>query len=263
MNKHTISIVCSAITCIGIVATAIMAAHETPRAIEIIDDHKLEIDPTGETDLTWQEKVVDYAKGYWKTGVVAGTTIAINIIGCIISNKAYKALLSCSAAAAALGGRYKDKAVELFGKEKARILENELRKEQKDDEFLTKKFWFHEPVSDLFFQSTLKDVYEAEYEANKRVATEGYVSIGDIFPEIKRKAPKSAEWVWSQDYLVCDFGYPWVDFIHERKNCMASEDGGIDWHFNDGRETYDIVYGIYPMPPIRVKEMGYMGPLDE
>lgn len=262
MKKSTISIICTVISCVGTIGTAVMAVHETPETIRREDDRKLEIDPSGETELPWQEKAKIYAVGYWKTAAIAGVTIASSITSCAVSHSAYKQLLGVTAGVAAIGGRYKDKAVELFGEEKARLLSNAVNKEIKDDEFLTKKFWFHEPTSDQFFQSTLKDVYEAEYEANKRVTLEGYVCLGDIFPQIKKLSPKTSEWCWSQDMLVSDFGYPWIDFIHCRRNVMASEDGGIDWHFNEGRETYDINYGIYPMPPITIKEMGYMGPLD-
>ena len=262
INKGTLSVVLTVVGCVGTVATAFMAIHETPRAIQILDEHRLQVDPSGETDLCWQEKALDYGKGYWKTAVVGGVTIAAQIGSCLVSHKAYKALMSASTAAAAIGAKYKDKAAELFGDEKARLLDNSVKKDLNDSEFMTKKVWFRESVSECCFQTTWKDIYEAEYEANRQLATVGYVCIGEIFPEIEKLAPKTAEWCWSQDMLIEDYGYPWLDFIHHLRNCPASEFGPIDWKLNDGRETYDITYGIYPMPPAQIKENGWLGPLD-
>lgn len=260
MNKGTVSILCTAIACIGTIATAVMAANDTPKAMEILDNHRLEIDPTGETDLSWQEKAVDYAKGYWRTGVVAGITITAEVVVCLLSTKAYKALVGATATAAAIGGKYKDKAAELFGQEKARILDNAVKKDIRNDGFMTEKVWFHEPISGEFFQATWRDIYEAEYEANKKIATDGFVCLGEIFPQIEKHAPKTAEWTWCRDQLINDYGYPWLDFVHMRKNCIATEDGGVDFKFNDGRETYVIEYGIYPMPHDVAIEQGYESP---
>lgn len=260
MNKATVSLILGIVGCFGVIGTAIMAIHETPEAIKRMDDHRLEIDPSGESDLSWQEKTIDYIKGYPKTIAVGGLTLAADITSLILTHKTIKGLAPAAGLAAAIGGRYKDKAAELFGEEKARILENAVKKDLKDDDFMTRKYWFQEPVSGVFFQSTMKDIYEAEYEANKRIATEGYVCIGEIFPEVEKQAPKTADWLWCQDQLVEDYGYPWLDFIHSRKNCQASEDGGIDYKFNEGRETYVINYGIYPMPHNLAIECGYESP---
>ena len=260
MNKAAVATILSIASVIGTVATTLMAIYETPEAIKRMDDHKLDIDPSGETDLSWQEKTIDYIKNYKKTILVGGVTIACEIGTVLLVHDAYKSIVGLAGLSAAIGGRYKDKAVELFGEEKAKILDNAVKKDLKDDEFLTKKVWFQEPVSGIFFQSTWRDVYEAEYEANKRIATEGFVCIGEIFPAVEKQAPKTADWLWCQDQLLDDFGYPWLDFIHQRKNCMASEDGGIDYKFNEGRETYVINYGIYPMPHNLAIECGYESP---
>lgn len=260
IKKESLAAVFTALGCIGTIASVLMAVHDTPMAIKRMDDHRMEIDPSGQTDLAFKEKVVDQTKSYWKTGVCTAAAITFNCIGFALSHKAYKELLSLSAAGAAITAKYKDKALELFGEEKAKLLDKAVKEDLKTDEFSTKLYWFQEPVSGEFFQSTLKDIYEAEYEANKRIRLEGYTCIGDIFPQIKKKAPKSAKWVWCNDQLVDDYGYPWLDFVHSRKNCMASEDGGIDYKFNDGRETYVINYGIYPMPYKLAVECGYEAP---
>lgn len=265
MKRENLSIILTALGTIGTIASAVMAAIDTPNAVDILDRHRLEIDPTGETDLTLKEKVIDYAKGYWKTGLIVLGTTACNIGSCALSTSSLKKAAIATGLGAAIGGKYKDEAVKLFGEEKARLLENSVKKEIKSDEFMTKKVWFQESVSGEFFQATWRDIYESEYELNKKIATEGWGSIGDLFPTLKRKCPKTAEWCWSEDMLVCDYGYPWVDFTHHKMNGPGSEDSpnGIDWKFNDGRETYIINYGIYPMPPLQIKDMGYMGPLDE
>lgn len=241
------------ISVITSIAAVVMAVNETPRAIEVMDNHRLEIDPTGETDLAPLEKVKDYGKSYWKTEILIGVSVASSIAACIVSHNNYKALMASSASLAALYSKHKDKVREIIGEEKAKLLDKEVKEELSDSEFMTKKVWFQESVSGEFFQSTWKDIYEAEYEANKRLQLEGFVTIGEIFP-ISKKAPKSAKWMWTQDLLCEDFGYPWLDFVHQIKNCPASEEPPIDFKFNDGRETYVINYGIWPLPPDLINE---------
>jgi len=235
------------------VAAVIMAVHETPNAIKILDDHRLEVDYTGESDLVWHEKLLDYGKGYWKTGLLLGASVATSITSCCMSHRNYKALAASAAALSAAYTKHKDKVREFVGEEKAKLINKQVSEDLKSDEFSEKKFWFQEPVSGEFFQSTLKDVYEAEYEANKRIALEGFVSIGEIFP-IKNSPKTASNWIWTQDDLCEAYGYPWIDFIHERVN-SGSEDGALDFNFNEGRETYVIRYGIWPMPLGQAKKL--------
>jgi hypothetical protein len=167
--------------------------------------------------------------------------------------KAYKALLGYSATAAAIGAKYKDKAIEIIGKEKDKLINEQIKEETSSDDFMTKKVWFYEPVSEQFFQSTWMDIYEDEYEANKQLNVgTGYVELGDVFYQIRKLAPKTSKWAWDTDRVIEGYGYPWIDFSHEPKNRHSSEDGGIDWQFNDGRETYIIHYGAWPEPPEHV-----------
>ena len=187
--KRALPGILTGISVITSIAAVVMAANDTPRALEILDDHRLEVDPTGETDLTVQEKVVDYAKGYWRTGALLAVSVACNIASCVISHSNYKALAASAAAISAAYSRHKDKVKELIGEEKAKLIEKQVHKEVSNDEFMTKKIWFQEAVSGEFFQSTWKDVYEAEYEANKRLNLEGYVTIGELFP-IHKNSPK-------------------------------------------------------------------------
>ena len=241
------------ISVVASIAAVVMAVNETPRAIELVDNHRLDIDPTGQTDLAPMEKVVDYGKSFWKTEILLGVSIASSIGALLISRSNYKALMASTASLAAAYTKHKDKVREIIGEEKAKLLDKQVKQELNDSEFMTKKVWFQESVSGEFFQSTWKDIYEAEYEANKRIALEGFVTIGEIFP-IAKNAPKSAKWMWTQDLLCEDFGYPWVDFVHQLKNCPATEEPPIDFNFNGGRETYVINYGIWPLPPDLIKE---------
>jgi hypothetical protein len=258
IRKESLSIVFTIIGCVGTIATAVMAAYETPEARRVIEEHRKSIDPSGETDISTKEKVVDYAKSYWRTEACAAVTIAADIASCMAGRKAYKTLLGYSATAAAIGAKYKDKAIEAIGKEKEKFLNSQVRDEVKSDEFSTKKVWFYEPASGQLFQSTWSDIYRNEYDATMQLyaayyegnASNGEVELGDVYPQLRKLAPKTAKWVWDVDRTIHRYGYPWIDFYHERKNGKASEDGDeIDWNLNDGRETYVINYGAWPEPP--------------
>lgn len=240
-NKEVIPILLTGVSIIASVAAVVFAVRETPKATEIINSHK------DDPNIPKKEKIMDYAKGYWRTGACLGVSAATSIASCAISNSRYKELLRLTASSTAAIGtaysKYKDKVKEIVGEEKAAEIDKAYK-----DSFCNEKVWFQESVSGEFFQSTWKDVYEAEYEANKRVSLEGEVELGDIFGILRYKAPKTAKWGWSQDMLFDEFGYPWIDFIHHRKNHLGDEDGGTDLTFNEGRETYIINYGIYPVP---------------
>lgn len=242
MNKKgTIPMLLTGVSVIASIAAVVFAIRETPNATEIISHHK------DNPDATTKDKVVDYAKGYWRTGICLGVSTAASIASCAISNSRYKELIKLTASStAALGTaytKYKDKVKDIVGEEKASMIDKLYK-----DSFCNEKIWFQESVSGEFFQATWKDIYEAEYEANKRVNLEGKVLLGDIFEDLRRKAPKTSKWGWTSYMLLDDYGYPWIDFVHRKKNGPALEDGGIDFNFNDGRETYVINYGIWPVP---------------
>ena len=258
--KHVAPIILTGVSVVTSIAAVIMAAHETPRAIEILDNHKLEIDPTYETDLTTGEKLKDYARGYWKTGVLLGVSVASSIASCAIGKHNYTMLLNSSAAIAALGGtytsKYKEEVKKLIGEEKEKLLDQKVRQAVKETNF-TDAVWFYEPITDTLFKSSLQTVSEERYDATTHIYNGDVVSLGEMFPELKKTVDYGKahmlDMVWDTDDMYDRFGWsvPLIDFVEINKP-GSENDGDPQNHrpnFNNGQHTYIIQYSHDPYVP--------------
>ena len=96
--KQIAPIILTGVSVIASIAAVFMAANDTPKVIETMDNHRLDIDPEGETDLSTKEKVIDCAKGYWKTEALLGVSITASVAACVVSRSNYRALLASTAA---------------------------------------------------------------------------------------------------------------------------------------------------------------------
>lgn len=255
--------VTSVITSVGAV---IMAIHDTPRAIDILDTHRLEIDPYGETDLTTSEKMKDYAKGYWRTGALLGISVTTSIASCVVGRMNYRALAATTATLTAAYAKHKDKVKKFVGEEKAKLIDQAVKDEMLAD---SKKnpselAWFYDTVSDTYFQMTWQEYWDAKLTANRDLNTFGEISLGDMYPNISKylKDKKAAEWEWFVDDVVETYGYPWLDITEELYNAPGSEsqeNGKYDNTIRDGKPTWVIRYGIWPLPPEVAKDYQYIG----
>ena len=259
--KAAAPIILTGVSVLSSIGAVLLAIYETPKAIERIDNHRLVVDPTGETDISPKEKAIDYGKSYWKTGICLGVSIATGIASCAVSQRRYKGLLISAAGVSTAFAKHKDKVKKIIGEEKAKILDKEIRDEMinKSPEDLTSKKWFYEPISEQCFQMTLLEFYQAKLDANRDIQTCGQALLGDVFPAINKLAPKSAKSAWFYDELCECYGYPWLEIVAEPVNVPGSENGYIHWDINEGRETYCIRYDMYPLFPEVAKNYQYIG----
>lgn len=258
--KQIAPIVLTGVSVVASIAAVVMAAYETPKAIEILDDHHLEVDPYGETDLTTGEKIKDYARGYWKTGAILGVSIASSIASCAVGKHNYTMLLKSSAAIAALGGtytsKYKEEVKKLIGEEKEKLIDQRARQAVKETNF-TDAVWFWEPITETLFKSSLQTVSDERYEGTTRIYNGDVISLGDMFPELRKAIDYGKShmlnMVWDTDDMYDRFGWsvPLIDFVEINKP-GSENDGDPQNHrpnFNGGRHTYIIQYSHDPYEP--------------
>lgn len=253
--------VTSVITSVGAV---IMAIHDTPRAIDILDTHRLEIDPYGETDLTTSEKMKDYAKGYWRTGALLGISVTTSIASCVIGHRNYRALMASTAVLSTAYAKHKDKVKKFIGEEKAKLIDQQVKAEMKaeKDKNPSELVWFYDTVSDTYFQMTWQEYWSAKLEANRDLNTFGEISLGNMYPNITKymEDKKAAEWEWFVDDVLETYGYPWLDITEIGYNLPGSENSDrYDPNIRDGKPTWVIHYGIWPLPPEVAKDYQYIG----
>ena len=265
--KDIAPIILTTVSVVSSVAAVIFAINETPKAIEILDDHRLELDPTGETDLELKDKVFDYAKGYWKTGIFLGLSITTSIASCAIGHKNYRALMASTAALSAAYGKHKNKVKRFLGEEKAKLIDKEVAEEIKNEKRYQKpkdKAWFYDPISDTYFEMTWQEFWQSCLYANRDLNTYGEITLEQMFPSIKASMEDKmyGGYEWFVDELLENYGYPWLDITVEGFNLPGTEnDDGAhnDIGIRDGKPTWVIHYGMWPLPPSVAKDYQYIG----
>lgn len=160
MNKSRTSTLLTIIGAIGVVATAVMAAKDTPKAQYLIQKAEYEKDE----DLTTFEKVKAAAPAYIPTAIVAGSTIAC-VLGSNILNKQTQA--SMASAYALLDASYKEyrrKVNDIYGENAdSEILEQMAQddyEEEPIDDLPDGEALFWDPMAGQYFHDTLDNVLQ-------------------------------------------------------------------------------------------------------
>lgn len=270
MNVKTALPVILTITgCIATVGAVILSAIETPGAIETIDNHRLEIDPSGNSDLCTKEKIVDYAKSYKKTIACTAVAMASMIGSCVTGNCNYRALLKSSTAIAAGStayiSKYRNRIKKMIGEEKEKLLNKQVRDEIASDDF-TDSVVFHldlprdengfEMYEPIEFKSSLKTMYEYYVDAMQKIANGEVMSIGEVFPQISYAIDKNdprqyqLDRIWHSDLLLEGFDVMLPTITFDPVNMKGSEnEEDKNPLVNNGNPAYVIHYLEDPEPP--------------
>lgn len=235
LRNHS-STILTCVGAVGLVATAVLAVKATPKAMERLNEAEVE----KHEDLTKTEKFLVAAPEYIPAVLTGATTIAC-IFGANVLNKRQQAAL---ASAYMLLERtyksYKDKAVELYGDDADKNIRHavvkekckEIERQPHGDETLL----FYEEHYGEFFERTMLQVQDAEYQLNRKFAMDGEASLNDFFELLGLNEMKIGDALgWSQE-CICDFYNPaWIDFEHELVT------------MEDGMECYIINILVSPM----------------
>lgn len=221
--KHHSPIVLSALGAVGVVTTAVMAAKATPKAMERLEIAEAE---KRYEELTKLETVLVAGPVYIPAILTGAATIACIFGASIMSHQQQRALTSAYIFLDRSFKEYKDKVNELYGENadrevRASIAKGklvEVNRSVSDEHFL-----FYEEHYGQFFERTMLEVQDAEYQLNRKFAQEGEVSLNDFFEFLGLSETEIGDALgWSQE-MICDFYNPaWIDFEHE---LVQMEDG--------------------------------------
>ena len=171
----------------GMITTVVLAVKATPKALELIEDKKEELDADKLT-------IVDTVKAAWKPYVPAAVTGALSTV-CIIGGNAVGTRRTAALAAAykisetALH-EYKDAIVETVGEEKAKevkekIVQNKLDKNPVVEKqiIVTNKgtFLCYDSLSGRYFQSDIETIRKAQNDINDYLFSEDYASLNMFY----------------------------------------------------------------------------------
>lgn len=177
----------------GMITTTVLAVKATPKAVQLIEYRKEELDVEKLTP-------VDTVKTTWKCYIPAAVTCATSIVCLIGSNsvnsKRNAALATAYKLSETAFGEYRSKVIETIGEKKERVVRDKVSEEQvknnpvsKTDVIVTGKgqTLFFEPLSSRYFYSDLEKIKRAENNLNKQIITDPFdqgVTVNDFYAEI-------------------------------------------------------------------------------
>lgn len=234
--KQASPIFLTCIGAIGVVATAVTAVRATPKAMELVEragyekgSNESPILDMEFTPLSFSEMVKVAWKPYIPSILIGAATI-VCIFGANGLNRRQQASI---ASAYALLDRtykeYKNKVVSLYGED----ADSKVRKEVAKDHYEGReelpigegKLLFYDEFSNEYFERTMLEVIDAEYQTNRMFVLEGKAKLNDFYEFLGLPKTKLGDTVgWDIEDGMTFYGYQWIEFDHE----LVTMDDGLE-----------------------------------
>lgn len=213
--KRNASTILTCVGAAGVVATAVMAAKETPKALTLL---KVAEEEKGE-DLTKWEKVKIAGPVYIPSVITGAATVACVFGSNVISKHQQATLMSAYALLDNSYREYKKKTDELYGEEAGKQIRSEIAKDKYtgdtslvDDD----KELFYDFYSGRYFESTKEAVLWAEYETNRAMSVNYAVGLNEFYELLGLEQRPEYEAIgWSCGQIEEMYWHPWIEFDHE------------------------------------------------
>lgn len=233
------STILTCVGAIGVVATAVMTAKATPKATRLLE---LAEEEKGE-DLTKLESI-KVAGPVYIPAMIVGTATVTCIFGANMLNKRQQA--SLISAYALLDSSYKDykkKVDELYGEEAGVRVREEIAKDKYDSSVVFEdEELFYDEFSGRYFNSTMAEVIQAEYNLNRQIALNGGAYLNEFYEFLDiPPIPAGMELGWSTSLLESHHWTSWLDFDHEK----VVMDDGLECYIVKMRYEPMIDYAYY------------------
>lgn len=175
----------------GSVAATVFAVKVTPKAIKLIEERK---EKENKESLTPLETIETAWKCYVPSTIILLTSAACTIGSCSISTKRYAALTAAYKIAETTYNEYHEKVVETIGEEKNKEIKNDVSKEKiitnnppvrsKIIETGRGDVLCLDSLSGRYFRSSYNSIIEAQNIINKRLNSDLYVSLNELYDEL-------------------------------------------------------------------------------
>ena len=226
------------LTCIGgigVIATAVMSAKATPKAMTRI---ALAREEKGE-ELTKFEKVQAAAPSYIPAVLMGVSTIAC-VFGANILNKRNQAALM--SAYALLDNSYKDykkKVIDIYGEEADAEVRTAIAKDKYEEGSMIVNpgnQLFYDEFSGRYFESTMEKLISAQYAINRKIQLEGGAYLNEFYEELDIPPTDYGEHLGWSSGLLCDYQWSdWLEFGHEKS------------YIDDDLECIMVTFSVEPM----------------
>lgn len=229
----------------GTVATGVISAKNTPKALQSKHDSEEEKGAS----LTRMETFIVMAPAYIPAAAVCLSTILCIVGSNKLNQQRQTAIMGVYTALKSTFNAYRKKAEELYGdqadidicrsiaQDKERGCTNGQDGEFNDAWKNRKHLWLIDRQPELF-ERTKEEVFEAEYRFLRDYYSDGEVAtLNGLYKELGLPPIKEGDDLgWSGGYLACDWGTTWIGLYHQQ-------------HIqDDGTEVIEIVM---PRDPIR------------
>lgn len=253
MRIKNVTLVLTGLSIVGTVITAIAASRATLAAKKDVSfEQSRRFDRGKDPKLN----PVEYAKVTWKY-YIPTMAIGTATIGCTIASHrlSYKHILALSSASV-LSGRlldeYKDKAINIVGKDKYEKIKKAIWQESKAspkyaDEGNDPQVYFYEEFNDRYFKSSLVAVQAAEMALNRAYVEHNDATLGQFYDILGIADPTGiADRVgWAHEIQ----GKTWIDITHTKMDEFL--DPRTDEAMNE--DCYILEYVIAPEPLDRLE----------
>lgn len=222
------------LTCIGsvgVIATSVMAAKATPKALSLLENAKEE---KGE-ELTKLETVRTATPAYVATIIIGASTIACMFGSNSLNKRQQAAMMSAYALLNTSYKEYRNKIKELHGDEfdtevRAEIAKDNYKGQEIEDEDDGKTL-FYDEYSKRYFRAKNETVLRAKYEINKEVNCNFYATINELYDILEIPHIDGGDEIgWSSAMMYEMYWTDWVDFRLDRVE------------LEDGMECYILQY---------------------
>lgn len=159
----------------GFIVTVVMTAKETPKAMQLLEKKKEELDTT---ELTVKEKIVTAAPVYAKTAIIGASSLLCLFGATMLSRHTQASLASACGFIGSSFDKYRTKVKELYGDQA------------------------HEAVLEKM-ASEPANVINARYELNRKFTSSGYATMNDFFDCLRLPhIPEGEQLGWDEAYTL-------------------------------------------------------------
>lgn len=186
----------------GMITTTILAVKATPKALSLMEKHSVEKAGERHTlldieDIPKNLPIQDIFLLTWKCYIPAAVTGGLSI-ACLVGASSVNARRNAALATAyslseAALKEYKTKVIETIGEKKEQNIRDSIAKDKiesvpvsKCEVFITEKgnTLCFDVISGRYFKSDMDKLKKVEYQLNRRLRDEMYISVNDFYGEI-------------------------------------------------------------------------------
>ena len=201
---------------VGLVATAVLTAKATPKAMTRVENAREE---KGE-ELTKVETAIAAAPAYIPPLITGAATLICMFGVNALSKRQQASLVSAYALLDNSYKEYKKKVEELYGEGANNNVKAEIAKdkyEESDIKPADGMKLFYDDFSGRLFESTIQKVQEAEYNINRDLSMRGYATLNEFYNYLGLVPIDGGDELgWSAGMNFDYYWQEWIDFGHHK-----------------------------------------------